>query len=89
MTQSAANFERPAEQATEPRAKREVRSVLCYIMPVNSQVDSMFEQSETVTINYTLLSGEFEWLLLACSEGCGLRNNRFKVCFAFICACVL
>ena len=37
----------------------------------------------------TLLSDEFEQLLLACSEGCGLFNSRFKACAAFISACAL
>ena len=60
----AARFDRPAQQATEPRAKREVMSALCHGLVV----DSTFEWSENVAI-----IGEFEQLLLACSEGCGLQ----------------
>ena len=60
---SAAYFERPAQQATEPRAKREARSVLCHCLMVDST-------RENVTIH-----GEFEQLLLACSEGCDLHHN--------------
>ena len=41
---SAARFDRPAWQATEPRAKREVMSALCHGM----EVDSTFERSENV-----------------------------------------
>ena len=43
---SATRFDRPAWQATEPRAKREVISALCHGLVV----DSMFEQSENVVI---------------------------------------
>ena len=43
---SAARFDRPARQATEPRAKREVTSAVCHGLVV----DSMFEQSENVAI---------------------------------------
>ena len=43
---SAARFDRPARQATEPRAKREAMSALCYGLVV----DSTFEQSENVAI---------------------------------------
>ena len=39
-------FDRPAQQATEPRAKREVMAALCHGLVV----DSMFEQSENVAI---------------------------------------
>ena len=42
--QSATCFERPAQQATEPRVKQEVRSVLCHSLVV----DSMFEQSKNI-----------------------------------------
>ena len=37
------------------------------------------------------LHGEFEQLLLACSEGCGLHHNNIGSKFgaAFICACTL
>ena len=59
---SAARFDRPVRQATEPRAKREAMSALCH---GRCQVDSTFERSENV--------GEFDQLLLACSEGCGLH----------------
>ena len=58
---SAARFDRPARQATEPRAKREAMSALFHGLVV----DSTFERSENV--------GEFDQLLLACSEGCGLH----------------
>ena len=44
--QAAARFDRPARQATEPRAKREAMSALCHGLVV----DSTFEQSEKVTI---------------------------------------
>ena len=43
---SAARFDRPARQATEPRAKREAMSALCHGLVV----DSMFEWSENVAI---------------------------------------
>jgi hypothetical protein len=53
------------------------RRDLCFVMSINSLVMS------------TLFSGEVKQLLLACSEGCGLHNNRFKVRAAFICTCTL
>ena len=31
MPQSTVHFERPAQQATEPQAKQEARSVLCHV----------------------------------------------------------
>ena len=76
---SAAYFERPAQQATEPRLKRGARSVLCHCLMVDST-------RENVTIH-----GEFEQLLLACSEGCDLHHNSTgsKFSAAFICACML
>ena len=40
--QSATCLERPAQQVTKPRVKRETRSVLCHSLVV----DSTFEQSE-------------------------------------------
>ena len=43
---SAARFDRPARQATEPRAKREAMSALCHGLVV----DSTFERSENVAI---------------------------------------
>ena len=43
---SAARFDKPARQATEPRAKREVMSALCH----GVVVDSTFERSENVAI---------------------------------------
>jgi hypothetical protein len=47
-------------------------------------VDLMFEQSENVTIaRFLVLSS------LASSEGCGLHNNGFKICVAFICTEIL
>ena len=58
---SAARFDRPAREATEPRAKREAMSALCHGLVV----DSTFERSENF--------GEFDQLLLASSEGCGLH----------------
>ena len=39
-------FDKPAWQATEPRAKREAMSVLCHGLVV----DSMFKQSKNVAI---------------------------------------
>ena len=44
---SAARFDRPARQATEPRAKREAMSALYHGLVV----DSTFERSENVAIN--------------------------------------
>ena len=43
---SAARFDRPAWQATEPRAKREAISALCHGLVV----DSTFERSENFAI---------------------------------------
>ena len=43
---SAAHFDRPARQATEPRAKREAMSALCHGLVV----DSTFERSENFAI---------------------------------------
>ena len=43
---SAARFDRPVRQATDPRAKREVMSALCHGLVVNST----FERSENVAI---------------------------------------
>ena len=43
---SAARFDRPARQATEPRAKQEAMSALCHGL----MVDSTFEQSENFAI---------------------------------------
>ena len=54
-------LERPAQQATEPRAKREARSVLCH---------SLAPDGSSITY------GEFKQLLLACSEGCGQHHNN-------------
>ena len=65
---SAARFDWPARQATEPRAKREAMSALCHGLVV----DSTFERSENVA-KTSPLHGEFDLLLLACSEGCGLH----------------
>ena len=53
-THSQANghhFNRPAQQATEARVKRDERSVLCHSLVV----DSTFEQSENVTIRTAAL----------------------------------
>ena len=63
-----------------------------FVMPVNNLViDLTFEQSENVSIaRFLVMSSllcEFKQLLLACIEGCGLGNNRFKVHAAFICVC--
>ena len=68
MAQSAARFERPAQQSTKPRVKRETRSVLCYY--------SLVVERES-----RHCSGEFEQLLLTCIEGCDLQSNtnKFKV----------
>ena len=67
MAQSATRFKRPVQKATEPRVKREMRSVLCHSLVV----DSTFKQSENVTIAVVSLS--------TCIKGCGLRSNKFKV----------
>ena len=48
MAQSAMSFDRPAQQATEPRPKRGARSVFCHSLVV----DSTFEQSEEVAITW-------------------------------------
>ena len=61
---SAARFDRPARQATEPRAKREAISALCHGLVV----DSTFERSENFPLH-----DEFDQLVLASSEGCGLH----------------
>ena len=63
-------FERPAQQATEPRAKRETRSVLCHSLVVDS-----------IERRRRYCGGKFEQLLLTCIEGCGLQGNSkwFKV----------
>ena len=53
---SATRFDRPARQATEPRAKREAMSALCYGLVV----DSTFEQSENV------LSAVKAWVTVEC-----------------------
>ena len=45
---SAARFDRPARQATEPRAKREAMSALCHGLVV----DSTFERSENFAITW-------------------------------------
>ena len=47
---SAARFDKPARQATEPRAKREAMSALCHGLVV----DSTFERSENVAIKGTV-----------------------------------
>ena len=67
--------------ATEPRAKREARSI--FVIPVSSPVATS-EQSENVTIAVGARA-------IACYEGCGLCNNwyRFKIHAASICACAL
>ena len=45
---STARFDRPARQATEPRAKREAMSALCHGLVVNST----FEWSENFAITW-------------------------------------
>ena len=79
---STARFERPAQQATEPRAKREARSILCHSL----MVDSTFEQSENIAITRPVRAA-----VLAGSEGCGLGHNSIGSKFGatFICACTL
>ena len=47
MAQSTARFERPAEQATEPRAKQETRSILFHSLVV----DSTFENIAIVVVS--------------------------------------
>ena len=55
-------FGRPAEQVTEPRAKREARwTALCRTCSVDSPVDSTFERSENFAIAHTVL--KFQQLL--------------------------
>ena len=66
--------------ATKPQAKREMRSVLCHSLVI----DSMFSLCSNVAI-HCHCSGEFEHLLLTCIEGCGLQSNRFKV---RLCCCM-
>ena len=55
--ESAAHFEKPAKQvlalATEPRAKREARSVLCHVIPVCSPVASANVRAERTLPLYT------------------------------------
>ena len=46
LERSAAHFDRPAQQANKPRAKRQARSVFCHSLVV----DSTFMQSENITI---------------------------------------
>ena len=76
MAQSAVRFKRPAQQATEPRAKRETRSVICHSLVVDST------ERERCHCNEQLLSTSI--------EGCGLQSdtNRFKVRAAAL-ACAL
>ena len=54
---SATCFDRPARQATEPRAKREAMSALCYGLVV----DSTFEQSENERRHYTVSLISYSW----------------------------
>ena len=54
---SATRFERPAQQATEPRAKQETRSVLCHSLVVDSTERGCRH-----------CSGEFEQLLLTSNK---------------------
>ena len=70
MVESATRFEMPAQQATEPQAKRETRSVLCH-----SLVGDLIERKRRHC------NGEVEQLLLTSIEGCDVRSNtnRFKV----------
>ena len=73
--------------ATEPGVKREARSIpRAYkplVIPVNSPV-ATFEQSENVAMAHLVGARA-----AACSEGCGLCNNRyrFKVHVTSICTC--
>ena len=70
---SAARFEWPAKQATEPWAS-ERRGGLFFVIPVNSPVDSTFEQSKNVALAHFLVVSSS-----SCSERCGLHDIRFKV----------
>ena len=56
---SGARFDRPARQATEPRAKREAMSALCHGLVV----DSTFELSENfaITLHYTVSLINYSW----------------------------
>ena len=75
--QSAAHFERPAEQATKPRVKREAKwIVLCHTWQIWRS-----SRARTSCCPCPLLSDEFRAaaVLLTCSEGCGLRDVRLKV----------
>ena len=66
MARSTTHFKRPAQlikQAIEPRAKREVISVLCHTLVVD------------LTRENVAIHSEFEQLLLVCSKGCSLRHN--------------
>ena len=55
------------------------RGRLLFVVPVDSPVDLMFERSENVAIAHVHAHSSgtsmFEQLLLACNEGCGLRDN--------------
>ena len=51
--------------------KREARSILCNIIILVSSLVATFEQGENVTIAHLHVA--------ACSEGCGLCNNRFAL----------
>ena len=62
-------FKKPAQQATKPQVKREMRSVLCHSLAADSTERGSRH-----------CSGEFEHLL-DLHRWCGLRSNtnRFKV----------
>ena len=69
---SATCFNRPAQQATEPQAER---SDVCSLSWSGGRVNIR-------AVRTSPLHGEFEQLLLACSEGCGLHHNRkVRCCF--------
>ena len=69
MAQSAMHFERPAQQATEPQARQETRSVHCHSLVIDS--------TERERHN---CSGE--QLLLTFIERTRRNTNRVKVCAA-------
>ena len=66
---SAAYFDRPARQATEPRAKREAMSALCHGLVV----DSMFERRHQSTSSYSWPAVRGVVFICACAVLTGTR----------------
>ena len=62
---SAARFERPAQLVTEPQAKREMRSVLCHSLVVDSteqerrHCNGEFEQLQAVDLHGGMWSTKY------------------------------